>query len=111
MDKKYNIGTHIRDRRKFLGMSQEKLAELSKLSVNYISRLELAKDTNLSINALIAISTALDVNVSELLLTDAQKSTELPYYLKRLIDELLTFDADEANEISELLLSLVRRMK
>lgn len=111
MNEEYNIGINIRNRRKQLGMSQEKLAELSKLSVNYISRIELEKDTNLSINVLSAISTALKINMSDLLIPDGQTKKEFPYYMKELIDNLLEFNTDEANEISEILLQLIAKIK
>ncbi|WP_243674318.1 helix-turn-helix domain-containing protein [Lentilactobacillus kisonensis] len=35
-----NVGKIIQQKRKALGITQEKLAELSNLSVNYISKME-----------------------------------------------------------------------
>ncbi|TGD17455.1 helix-turn-helix domain-containing protein [Levilactobacillus suantsaiihabitans] len=43
------IGENIRTKRKILGLSQERLAEYSHLSTNFISRLEYTSNQNISI--------------------------------------------------------------
>ncbi|MGR3741540.1 helix-turn-helix domain-containing protein [Companilactobacillus sp. DQM5] len=53
--------------RKKKKITQEKLAELSNLSINYISKIERTDGQNISIKSLFAISEALEINPSELL--------------------------------------------
>lgn len=62
-----NVGNIIRNKRKQLGITQEALAELSGLSVNYISKIERINDQNISLKSLNAIANALRVEVTELL--------------------------------------------
>ena len=47
-----NLGEEISRRRREQKLTQEDLAELSDLSVNFISRLERTKDQNISIQKL-----------------------------------------------------------
>lgn len=63
----FNIGNIIRNRRKELGITQEELAELSNLSVNYISKLERVIDQNISLNSLNAVAEALQTTTVQLL--------------------------------------------
>ncbi|GEN48636.1 helix-turn-helix domain-containing protein [Ligilactobacillus pobuzihii] len=60
------IGTNIRNRRLSLGLSQEKLAEYSDLSTNFISKLEHSSEQNISINKLEQISKALNTDITSL---------------------------------------------
>lgn len=61
------IGNNIRERRTQLGLSQEKLAEFSNLSVNFISKLERTNGQNISIQNLYQIAYALQTDVNSLL--------------------------------------------
>lgn len=63
-----NVGKIIQQKRKALGITQEKLAELSNLSVNYISKMERLDDQNISLKSLAAIAKALDATIPELLI-------------------------------------------
>lgn len=63
----FNIGNIIRNRRKELGITQEELAELSNLSVNYIFKLERVIDQNISLNSLNAVAEALQTTTVQLL--------------------------------------------
>ena len=54
-----NLGEEISRRRREQKLTQEDLAELSDLSVNFISRLERTKDQNISIQNLDSIARAL----------------------------------------------------
>lgn len=63
----FYVGNTIRNRRKELGITQENLAELSNLSVNYISRIERTEDQNISLKNLTSIASALKLTVTELL--------------------------------------------
>lgn len=60
------VGEVIRDLRKEKGLTQEKLAELAELHVNYISFLERGMRQP-TLNTLISISTAFKIKVSDLI--------------------------------------------
>ena len=57
-----NLGEEISRRRREQKLTQEDLAELSDLSVNFISRLERTKDQNISIQKLDSIARALNTS-------------------------------------------------
>ena len=65
MDYRY-LGKRIRDRRKELRISQEKLAEMADLTTSYIGQIERA-ERKLSLETLVSISNALLVTVDFLL--------------------------------------------
>lgn len=56
----------IRRRRKEMGITQERLAELSALHHNYVGEVERG-EKNISVDTLVRISRALDIPVAELL--------------------------------------------
>jgi len=60
------LGERIRERRKALGFTQEQLAELAGMSVNFLARMEMAGRTP-SFDTLIRLADALKVEVSDLL--------------------------------------------
>lgn len=62
-----DIGDNMRAIRKHLGVTQERLAELSGLSVNFISRLERTSDQNVSLKSLKRIAAALQIPITQLL--------------------------------------------
>ncbi len=62
-----DIGDNMRAIRKHLGVTQERLAELSGLSVNFISRLERTSDQNVSLKSLKRIAAALQISITQLL--------------------------------------------
>jgi transcriptional regulator with XRE-family HTH domain len=59
------FGRNMRDRRKALGLSQEKLGELANLEQSYISNVE-AGTRNVSIDNIARIAHALNVDTSNL---------------------------------------------
>jgi XRE family transcriptional regulator, regulator of sulfur utilization len=59
------LANAIRDARKRVGYSQEKLAEKADLHPNYVGEVERA-EKNISVDALIRIAIALKVSVKEL---------------------------------------------
>lgn len=59
------LGSRIAERRKILELTQEKLAELSGLSRNYIGKIERA-EKKMSLDSLRQIASALDCQVYEL---------------------------------------------
>lgn len=61
------IGMNIVKRRHELNISQEKLAEASDLSINYISRIERGVSKHVSADTLYKISKSLNVSMEELM--------------------------------------------
>ena len=64
------MGCKIKERREFLKMSQEELAEKSAVSRATISRLENNSERNTSTKILKRIASALDTTVGELFFAD-----------------------------------------
>lgn len=58
------IAERIRQRRKALGLTQEKLAERAGLSVNYLAQLEISDKTP-SLKTLVSLATALEMDMSD----------------------------------------------
>ena len=74
-----NIGNEIRYYRMKQKLSQEKLAEKSNLSLNFISKLETGRISNISLNKLLNICKALDIQLGKLVGDDiANTFSELP---------------------------------
>lgn len=62
-----NLGSEIRRRRIKLNLTQEDLAELSNISVNFLSQLERTNNQNISIKKIESIATALNTSTPELI--------------------------------------------
>lgn len=110
MYKNIDIGNKIRKQRIKKHMTQEKLAEYSNLSVNYVSKLERGQKTNISINKLLDICNALNITVS-LLIGDDLNQSNLPSSTKELIKLLKDLDSKHSSEISSNLIPLVKQFK
>lgn len=65
------IAKRIRERRRTLGLTQEKLAERAGLSVNYLAQLEISDKTP-SLKTLAALAHALETDVSDLFASSPQ---------------------------------------
>ena len=63
-----NLGKEISRRRREQKLTQEDLAELSDLSVNFISRLERTKNQNISIQKLDSIARALNTTTPDIIM-------------------------------------------
>ena len=63
------IGARVKERRKVLGITQERLAELSGLSTNFIATIEIGQKTP-SLETLAKLSRALGVEACDLLRTE-----------------------------------------
>ena len=61
----FNIGQKIRIERTKKGLSQEKLAELTEMSIKTLGKIERGQ-TDFVISNLISIANALDIDISEL---------------------------------------------
>lgn len=105
-----NIGNRIRNYRIKNKMTQEKLAEYSDLSVNFISKLERGQKKNISINKLLNICNALNITASELL-DDDLNINGLSTSTKELVKILRTLDSNDSDKISAILIPLVKQYK
>ncbi len=64
-----NLARRIKERRSILGLSQERLAELAGLSVNFLAQIEIGEKTP-SMRTLVRLARALEVPVHKLLEED-----------------------------------------
>ncbi len=78
-----NIGNRIRDRRRVLELSQEKVAEKAGISTNTVSRIE-GGNSAMSIEIFIKLMQVLDMDANELLGVDIQTSDQ-----KELVSEMV----------------------
>lgn len=108
----YDLGNRIRKRRKELNLTQEDLAELSDLSVNFLSQLERTNNQNISIQKLDSIAQALNTTIEELISTssnnDLVSKENDRYFLNKLITELRKLPNKKAENISKYLLFIIR---
>ncbi|KRM95494.1 hypothetical protein FC19_GL001808 [Liquorilactobacillus aquaticus DSM 21051] len=111
MKNDFNIGNNIRIQRKKSGLTQEKLAEYSGLSINFISKLERTDGQNISIKKLKSIADTLGVNIISLiennLSSPNEPSPKIPPSMSLLFKQLNSFDYDKANKISKHLSMLI----
>ncbi|GHP14454.1 hypothetical protein YK48G_18790 [Lentilactobacillus fungorum] len=64
---KFSIGDIVKQRRKQLGMTQDQLAELSELSINFLSKFENRGKQNISVTTLLKLADALRLEPIDLL--------------------------------------------
>ncbi|CUR41276.1 FIG00745919: hypothetical protein [Limosilactobacillus reuteri] len=113
----YDLGNRIRKRRKELNLTQEDLAELSDLSVNFLSQLERTNNQNISIQKLDSIAQALNTTIEELISTSSNNNHDFVskendrYFLNKLITELRKLPNKKAENISKHLLFIIRDLK
>ncbi|GAA2966798.1 helix-turn-helix domain-containing protein [Lentilactobacillus parakefiri] len=78
MSNEVNIGEIIKAKRAKAKMTQETLAELAGISIDYLSKLETGKRTNLSATTLLKIAHALNTTTDSLLTgNSSNKNSEL----------------------------------
>ncbi|MDD6894124.1 MAG: helix-turn-helix transcriptional regulator [Lactobacillus sp.] len=105
-----NIGENIRAFRRSLGITQEKLAEESGLSVNFISRLERTSDKNVSIKTLNKIAHAMQISTAQLV-EDSQRDRETSLSVNQLIYQLKSMDPQQADKAAYAILQLIDAIK
>jgi len=105
-----NIGENIRAFRRSLGITQEKLAEESGLSVNFISRLERTSDQNVSIKTLNKIAHAMQISTAQLV-EDSQRDRETSLSVNQLIYQLKSMDPQRADKAAYAILQLIDAIK
>lgn len=104
-----NIGNEIRYYRMKQKLSQEKLAEKSNLSLNFISKLETGRISNISLNKLLNICKALDIQLGKLVGDDiANTFSELPPSTIELIKIMNKLNYSKLEKISKDLISLIK---
>ena len=104
-----NIGNEIRYYRIKRKLSQEKLAEKSNLSLNFISKLETGRISNISLNKLLNICDALNVQLGKIVGDDITNTfPELPSSTIELIKIMSKLNYSKLGTISKDLIPLVK---
>lgn len=103
-----NIGNEIRKRRLSLNLTQEDLAELSDISVNFLSQLERTNNQNISIKKIDSIANALNTSTPEIIQSaysnnsdDSKLPSQNTYFFNKLITELRKLPIDTSEKISK----------
>jgi len=92
---------NLRENRRKLGFSQEKLAEKTGISTQYLAMMEIARKFPTS-TVLERIAISLNINVYELFLIEHSPRDELEQLRRDIIEEMKqTFDASLKKAISE----------
>ncbi|RVU71750.1 MULTISPECIES: helix-turn-helix domain-containing protein [Lactobacillus] len=113
-----NLGEEISRRRREQKLTQEDLAELSDLSVNFISRLERTKDQNISIQKLDAIARALNTTTPELInsayrfkkvKSDGPKDNT-PIFIQKVVNELRKLPKGQAERVCKSLIVILKEI-
>ncbi|PEG80134.1 MULTISPECIES: helix-turn-helix domain-containing protein [unclassified Lactobacillus] len=113
-----NLGEEISRRRREQKLTQEDLAELSDLSVNFISRLERTKDQNISIQKLDSIARALNTSTPDIINNAySAKNIKLenhvnntPIFIQKVTNELRKLPDDQAERVCKSLIVLLKEM-
>lgn len=87
------LAERIKTRRKSLGLTQEKLAELAGLSTNFLARMEMAGRTP-SLDTLVRVAAALQTQVAHLLAVDEGEWLDQTHDLASSLLDLDRQDAD-----------------
>ena len=113
-----NLGEEISRRRREQKLTQEDLAELSDLSVNFISRLERTKDQNISIQKLDSIARALNTTTPDII-NNAYRAKKIkpegpvnntPVFIQKVNNELRNLPAAKAERVCKSLIVLLKEM-
>lgn len=113
-----NLGEEISRRRREQKLTQEDLAELSDLSVNFISRLERTKDQNISIQKLDSIARALNTTTPDIV-NNAYRVKKIkpenpinnnPIFIQKVTNELRKLPTVKAERICKSLIVLLKEM-
>lgn len=101
-DKINNLGNNILKYRKIKGMTQEKLAEFSDLSITFLSKLERSENQNISIQKLEKIAQTLDVEITDLLTNNSEEKTPVKNpNVDILIKQLSRLDHQKAERLAK----------
>ncbi|MBB1123206.1 helix-turn-helix domain-containing protein [Limosilactobacillus albertensis] len=101
------IGTNIANRRHALNISQEKLAEASDLSINYISRIERGASKHISAESLYKISKSLNISMESLMERKNTNHINPGPQQEKLINYLQNFNLEKSETLSKHILDLL----
>ncbi|RMC39942.1 MULTISPECIES: helix-turn-helix domain-containing protein [unclassified Lactobacillus] len=113
-----NLGKEICRRRREQKLTQEDLAELSDLSVNFISRLERTKNQNISIQKLDSIARALNTTTPDIIM-NAYRFKEVkvenhqdntPVFIKKVLNELRKMSSEKAERVCKSFIILAKEI-
>ena len=96
------LGKRIRELRRLSGLTQEKLAELTDLSSNFIGSIERGLRSP-KIKTLEKIACALKVKIADLFKVKSSELKDKEEILKKIIAHLKKRDYKELNQISEII--------
>lgn len=102
------IGKNITARKHQLKMTQEQLAELSNLSVNYISKIERGTTPKISAKTLYQLAKSLNVSMENLLKEKATYKINIGPYQQQLETYLNQYPREEAEQLSKSILKLLK---
>lgn len=102
------IGKNITARRHQLKMTQEQLAELSNLSVNYISKIERGTTPKINAKTLYQLAKSLNVSMENLLKEKATYKINIGPYQQQLETYLNQYPREEAEQLSKSILKLLK---
>ena len=105
---KINIGDNLRQLRRQQGITQEQLADLSDLSLNFISKIERKQKQNISIKTLMALASALNVEPSDLFKGSKGPAGHRRQHVDLLSRQLYKLPEDEAERLSIAFLQVVK---
>lgn len=103
------LGKNIVKRRHELKITQQRLAELSDLSINFISRLERGSSNDVSSTTLLRLATALGTSMDDLMRSPTKEvaSQEHGPQLTKLIKQLESYDYAKSEHLSKAILELI----
>lgn len=102
------LGRNVTSRRHQINMTQEQLAELSNLSINYISKIERGSATKISANTLHKLSIGLSTPMENLLISNPTHKNHIGPYQQELLSYLQQYDIDKAELISKSILNILK---
>lgn len=102
------LGRNVTNRRHEINMTQEQLAELSNLSINYISKIERGSATKISAKTLHQLSIGLNTSMENLLAENPAHTNHIGPYQRELLNYLQQYEIDKAELISKNILNILR---
>lgn len=104
------IGVNVSSRRHKLGITQGKLAEMSGLAVNFISKVERGVATNIKAETLQRLAKALNVSMDELMNGEAKENHAGPLQ-QQLIEQLNSYDLQYSEILCQSILNLINNQQ
>lgn len=102
-----NLSKNIVNRRKFLNLTQEQLAESSDITVNYLSKLERNHIKDIKLSTLKRLSKSLNLSIDTLINGEDVQNYRGPYQQK--LESILNqYDIEKAEKTSKNILNLLK---